>query len=146
MYVLCKCTFGSILGFINVSIKLFVYIFGGAQCPRLHLQIDTKLGRDLPRHRLQPRPGLPHRGLDLVLGTASQFYIRNIRRRPLFVPSSCVQCRYLRLSWVGSGLGGSMFVVMAKCMLRDPPSPITVIVHTNQLYTDRRSTSRHNKH
>ena len=80
MYVLCKCIFGSILGFINVSIKLFVYIFGGAQCPRLHLQIDTKLGRDLPRHRLQPRPGLPHRGLDLVLGTASQFYIRNIRR------------------------------------------------------------------
>ena len=68
MYVFCKCIFGSILGFINVSIKLFVYIFGGAQCPRLHLQIDTKLGRDLPRHRLQPRPGLPHRGLDLVLG------------------------------------------------------------------------------
>ena len=104
MYVLCKCILGSILGFINVSIKLFVYIFGGAQCPRLHLQIDTKLGRDLPRHRLQPRPGLPHRGLDLVLGTASQFYIRNIRRRPLFVPSPCVQCRYLRLSCVGSGL------------------------------------------
>ena len=144
MYVLCKCIFGSILGFINVSIKLFVYIFGEAQCPRLHLQIDTKLGRDLPRHRLQPRPGLPHRGLDLVLGTASQFYIRNIRRR--LVPSPCVQCRYLRLSWVGSGLVGSMFVVMAKCMLRDPPSPITVIVHTNQLYTDQRSTSHHNKH
>ena len=40
-------------------------------------------------------------------------------RRPLFVPSPCVQCRYLRLSWVGSGLFGSMFVVMAKCMLRD---------------------------
>ena len=67
MYVLCKCIFGSILGFINVFIKIFVYIFGGAQCPRLHLQINTKLGGDLPRHRLQPRPGLPHRGLDLVL-------------------------------------------------------------------------------
>ena len=128
MYVLCKCIFGSILGFINVSIKLFVYIFGEAQCPRLHLQIDTKLGRDLPRHRLQPRPGLPHRGLDLVLGTASQFYIRNIRRR--LVPSPCVQCRYLRLSWVGSGLVGSMFATTYEILLLQSQSLFILISYT----------------
>ena len=70
-----------------------------------------------------------------------QFYIRNMRRRLLLVPSPCVQCRYLRLSWVGSGESWvNVCCDGHECLLRDCPSPITVIVHTNQLYTDQRST------
>ena len=37
-----------------------------------------------------------------------------------------LQCRYLRFSWVGSVVGGSMFVVMANCVLRLEASTITV--------------------